>query len=92
MVAGVAFIIGVTTIVDIALHVVGAWLTARLAPHGPMKHAMVLGYVGVVLGLLGLVATWNPALGPRWYPIMLVVLVIPQSWAGRVVSATDRTG
>ena len=110
MVAGLLFIIVVTTLVDILLHVTnvfppmdqpiddalallatsyrivisvgGAWLTARLAPDEPMKHAMMLGYVGVVLGLVGVVATWNLGLGPRWYPIALVVLAIPQCWAG----------
>ena len=110
VVAGVLFIIGFTTVVDIVLHatgvfppmdqpindalallatsyrivisVGGAWLTARLAPDKPMKHAMILGYVGVVLGLIGVAATWNLGLGPRWYPISLVVLAIPQCWAG----------
>jgi len=38
--------------------------------------------VGVVLGLVGVVATWNKGLGPRWYPISLAVLAIPQCWAG----------
>ncbi len=66
----------------IVISVGGAWLTARLAPNRPMKHAMILGYVGVVLGLVGVVATWNLGLGPRWYPIALVVLAIPQCWAG----------
>ena len=49
----------------IAISVGGAWLTARLAPNEPMKHAMILGYVGGVLGLVGVVATWNLGLGPR---------------------------
>jgi len=66
----------------IVISVAGAWLTARLAPGRPMKHALILGVVGVVLGLVGVVATWNLALGPRWYPIALVVLAIPQCWAG----------
>ena len=66
----------------IVISVGGAWLTARLAPDRPMKHAMILGYVGVVLGLVGVMATWNLGLGPRWYPISLVVLAIPQCWAG----------
>ncbi len=110
VVAGVLFIIVVTTLVDTVLHatgvfptmdqpisdalallatsyrivigVGGAWLTARLAPDKPMKHAMVLGYVGAVLALVGVAVTWNLGLGPRWYPISLVVLAIPQSWAG----------
>jgi hypothetical protein len=64
------------------ISVAGAWLTARLAPEKPMTHAMRLGYVGVVLGLVGLAATWNLGLGPRWYPIALVVLAIPQCWLG----------
>ena len=110
VVAGVLFIIIVTTIVDIVLHVVhvfppmdqpindalallassyrlvisiaGAWLTARLAPDRPMRHALILGWVGVVLGLIGVVATWNLGLGPRWYPISLAVLAVPQCWLG----------
>ena len=120
VVAGVLFIIVVTTLVDIALHaagvyppwdqpiddglallatsyrivigVFGAWLTARLAPGKPMKHAMILGYVGVVLGLIGLAATWNAGLGPRWYPIALVVLAIPQCWAGGKLYEMRRRG
>ena len=66
----------------VVISVVGAWLTARLAPDRPMKHAMILGAVGTFLGLVGVVATWNLRLGPRWYPILLAVLAIPQSWAG----------
>jgi predicted small integral membrane protein len=66
----------------IVIGVGGAWLTARLAPNKAMKHAMVLGYVGVVLALVGVVTTWNLGLGPRWYPISLVVLAVPQCWAG----------
>ena len=66
----------------IVISVGGAWLTARLAPEKPVKHAIILGCVGVVLGLMGVVATWNLSLGPRWYPISLVVLAIPQCWVG----------
>jgi hypothetical protein len=66
----------------IVISVGGAWLTARLAPDQPMKHALILGVVGTVLGLVGVVATWNRGLGPRWYPIALAVLAIPQCWAG----------
>ena len=66
----------------VVISVIGAWLTARLAPAKPMKHALILGCVGVVLGLIGLAATWNAGLGPRWYPVALVVLAIPQCWVG----------
>ena len=66
----------------IVISIGGAWLTARLAPAKPMKHAIVLGLVGTVLGLVGVVATRNLGLGPRWYPIVLAVLAIPQCWVG----------
>jgi hypothetical protein len=66
----------------IVISIAGAWLTARLAPEKPMEHALILGVVGVVLGLVGVVATWNAGLGPRWYPIALAVLAIPQCWVG----------
>jgi len=110
VVAGVLFGVGVTTLLDVALHaagvypplsqpiddrlallatsyriltgVAGGWLTARLAPRDPMKHALILGGLGLVAALLGVVATWNLDLGPRWYPIGLVILAIPQCWAG----------
>jgi len=62
---------------------VGAgWLTAALAPAKPMKHAMILGAIGTLLGLAGVVATWNLGLGPRWYPVSLAVLAVPECWAG----------
>ena len=110
VVAGLLFIIIVTTLVDIVLHVVrvyppmgepmtdglaviasayrlvigiaGAWLTARLAPEHPLKYAFILGVVGTVLGIFGIVQTWNLGLAPRWYSISLAVLALPQCCFG----------
>ena len=64
--------------------VAGGYITAWLAPARPMKHAIVLGIVGVVMSLAGALATWNaePALGPRWYPLLLVVTALPCAWVG----------
>jgi hypothetical protein len=56
------------------ISVAGAWLTARLAPSKPMEHAMILGFVGMVMGTIGVVVTWNMGMGPRWYPIALAAL------------------
>jgi len=66
----------------IVISIGGAWLTARLAPDKPMKHVMILGILGTIMGFAGVIATWNLGLGPRWYPIALAVLAIPQSWVG----------
>jgi len=110
VVAGVLFIVVVTTLIDVLLHalgvfpamgrplddrlswialsyrivigIAGGWLTARLAPAAPMKHALVLGVVGIVLGTLGAVVTWDKGLGPHWYPVALAVLALPQCWLG----------
>jgi hypothetical protein len=43
----------------IVIGIAGAWLTARLAPATPPKHAVLLGIVGTFLGLVG------PGAGPR---------------------------
>src|SRR6478672_9642043 len=52
----------------------GGYVTARLAPREPMKHALILGGIGFVLALAGVVATWGKAeYGPAWYPIALVL-------------------
>ena len=64
--------------------VAGGYITARLAPDRPMLHALILGAVGVAASVAGVVATWNmgPAFGPKWYPLGLVALALPCSWAG----------
>ena len=51
--------------------IAGGYIAARLAPARAMKHALALGFIGVLLGTAGLLATWNagPEFGPRWYPI-----------------------
>lgn len=66
----------------LVIGIAGAWITARLAPANPLKHAILLGCVGIVLGLVGVVATWNLGLGPRWYAVSLAVVALPQCWFG----------
>jgi len=63
--------------------VAGGWVTARLAPDRPMRHALALGAIGLVAATVGMVATWGRSeLGPRWYPIAIVVMALPCVWAG----------
>ena len=66
----------------IVISIFGAWLTARLAPQRPMKHALILGAIGSLLGLIGVIGTWNLNMGPHWYPIALAVLALPQCGLG----------
>jgi surface polysaccharide O-acyltransferase-like enzyme len=64
--------------------IAGGYITARLAPDKPVKHALLLGVIGFVLSLAGAAATWNrgPEFGPKWYPLSLIVIAIPTAWLG----------
>ena len=62
--------------------VVGSYITARLAPYKPMKHALIGGAIGMVLATIGALATWNKDLGPHWYPVALAVGALPTAWVG----------
>lgn len=72
----------VATAYRVVLSIFGCYLTARLAPDHPMRHALALGILGVMISLAGTIATWNADLGPRWYAAGLVVVSLPCAWAG----------
>jgi len=112
VVAGLLFVIIITTATDALMHatgifppwgqpmsdslfllalayrivygIAGGYITARLAPDKPVKHALVLGVIGFVLSIAGAAATWNrgPEFGPQWYPVSLIVIAIPTTWIG----------
>ena len=64
----------------IVFGIAGCYLTARLAPRRPMRHALVLGFVGVALSIAGTVAMWGA--GPAWYSLTIIAISIPCAWAG----------
>ena len=68
----------------IVFGVVGCCIAARLAPNRPMRHALVLGSIGVVVSLAGFLATRGkgPGFGPTWYPLGLVATALPSAWIG----------
>jgi hypothetical protein len=65
--------------------VLGSYIAARLAPHHPMHHAVILGVVGLILSAVGAIATIPLNLGPSWYPIALVLTAVPCAWLGGVL-------
>lgn len=62
--------------------ILGSYVTARLAPNKPMKHAMMGAAIGTAIGTAGAIATWNKDLGPHWYPIALILTAFPTAWIG----------
>ena len=60
--------------------VIGCWLTARLAPERPMRHALILGALGLLFNIAGTAAMWNTA--PAWYHLTALLLVMPAAWLG----------
>lgn len=74
----------------VVITIAGGWVTAKLAPSHPMKHAMWLGAIGTVLGVVGIVATWNLGMGPHWYPIAIAVLGIPECWLGATLAGRGK--
>lgn len=64
----------------IAFGVLGCYVTAWLAPARPMKHALVLGAIGVVISTAGAVAMWQ--YGPAWYALAIIGISLPCAWLG----------
>jgi hypothetical protein len=69
------------TIAYVAVYAIGGcYLAARMAPSSPMKHAMVLGALGLVFNVAGSAAMWDTA--PAWYHMVQVGMVLPYAWIG----------
>lgn len=60
--------------------VTGCYLAARLAPQKPLKHALVLGMLGLIFNVVGTIAMWETA--PAWFHIIMLILVMPAAWLG----------
>lgn len=60
--------------------VLGGYISARLAPNRPMRHAVILGVIGIVANLAGTIAMLDH--GQSWYPIALTILALPSTWVG----------
>lgn len=60
----------------------GCYLTARLAPRNPLKHALILGVIGLLLSAVGAIVNMKMKLGPDWYAWTLVVISLPVAWLG----------
>jgi hypothetical protein len=73
----------VATVYRTIYSIAGSYITAWLAPDRPMNHALAGGVLGLILGTVGVITTWNGAgMGHHWYSIALAVLALPSAWVG----------
>jgi len=73
--------------------IIGGYVAARIAPSQPIKHALIVGFIGLALSIVGVAMHWNkgPEYGPGWFGIALVVTALPCAWAGgKLVKARPR--
>ena len=60
--------------------VVGGFVTARLAPRQPLRHALILGVIALVLTLVPTVLFWHAT--PTWYHFGVLAAILPATWLG----------
>jgi len=64
--------------------IAGGYVAARLAPNQPMKHALIVGFIGLALTIVGVAMHWDkgPEFGPKWFNLGLVFTAVPCAWTG----------
>ena len=60
--------------------VVGGYVTGVVAKRAEAKHALALGAVAVLLGIIYMMMVGG--LQPVWYPFQLILIVAPALWLG----------
>ncbi len=73
--------------------ILGGYVGARFAPSQPVKHALIVGFIGLALSIVGVAMHWNkgPEYGPKWFNLALVATALPCAWiGGKVVAAPPR--
>ena len=71
--------------------VVAGAIVAHLAPRAPMRHAQILGVIGLVVATFAAVFTITQYdFGPDWYPIALALVSYPTIWLGAMLHGRRR--
>jgi hypothetical protein len=74
--------------------VAGGYVTARLAPDRPMRHAWILAGIGLLAGTAGVFYYYTiggAELGPAWYAISIAAQAVPCVWIGGRLATSRRT-
>jgi hypothetical protein len=72
--------------------IAGGYVTARLAPDRPMRHAWILAGIGLAAGLAGAAAyaAGGGRLGPAWYALAIPLEALPCVWLGARLAVSRR--
>lgn len=70
----------VMTVCSAVFGCVGCYLAAWLAPSKPMRHALILGVVGVIVTSTATAIQWDHT--PAWFNIINLASVLPLAWLG----------
>ncbi len=82
------WVVMVVTTYRLIFSIAGCYLAARLAPARPMRHAMILGFIGLVLSIVGSAMMWQE---PYWYPVALIVMALPCAYIGGKIRTSQIT-
>lgn len=63
-----------------AYAVAGGYVASILAPDQPMRHAIILGIIGIVASIAGAIVGWD--LSSHWYPVALIITSLPFTMLG----------
>jgi hypothetical protein len=84
------WVVALVLVSRIIYFILGGFLTAKLAPSHPMRHALIIGSIGVAMNIVGAVMTWDGT--PHGFSIALIVLAFACSWLGGKLAARSREG
>lgn len=77
-------------LMDVVIAVVGGYVTALIARRAPIGHALALG---VLMFILGIVTAWaSPEREPTWYAIWMPIVVLPAAVVGGMIRARQTQG
>jgi hypothetical protein len=62
--------------------ILAAYITARIAPWRPLKHALILGWAGFIFSAIAVAATWVKIPYAHWYSIAVALISVPSAWLG----------
>ena len=60
--------------------VLGSYYTAKFAAMRPLRLAMIGGFIGLIVNIIGLITHWD--IPPHWYGISLAAVALPCAWTG----------